>query len=163
MAPRCFVIRSTSKWNPATSCRYAAIFIAMRTIHSIWIICCCTCFNIALTKPSVTRMPIVWLWTTIRTFFITRTIDCTSVMFYPTISHALSGMVTSNDAFINEGITNVFTFQFIIWISKIFVYFCSNQVLHLRAIGCWWFGRHCCWQCCRCTRDNFMQIWRRVQ
>ena len=160
MAPRYSRI---IKWDPAATNRDAMILIISRTRLSIWIICCCTCYNIALTKPSVTWMSIERLWTTIRTFFITRTIDCTFVMFDPTISHALCIMITSSDALINVGITNVFTFQFIIWISKIFVYFCSNQVLDLRAIVCWWFGRHCCWQCCRCPRDNLMQIWKKVQ
>ena len=41
-------------------------------------------------------------------------------MFYPTITHALSIMIAINKAFINEGVTNMFAFQFILRISKIF-------------------------------------------
>ena len=89
------------KWDPATSYRSTAIFIAMRTIYSIRIICRRTCFDITLTKPSITRMSIVRRWATIRTFFITRAIDRTFVMLYPTISHARGIMITFNDTFIN--------------------------------------------------------------
>ena len=97
-------------WDPATSYRSTAIFIAMRTIYSIRIICRRTCFDITLTKPSITRMSIVRRWATIRTFFITRAIDRTFVMLYPTISHALRIMITSSDTFINESITYMFAF-----------------------------------------------------
>ena len=41
-------------------------------------------------------------------------------MFYPTITHALSIMIAINKAFINESVTNMFAFQFILRISKIF-------------------------------------------
>ena len=104
--------------NPATSFRLTTLRIICSTRCSVPIISGCTSEKVTLTKPRVTKVSVIRLRTTTRTFCITWTIDCTFIMFYPTLSHALGILTTTADAFINESVTDVFAFQFIFWIPE---------------------------------------------
>ena len=105
-------------WHPTASRIYTTILISMRTWRSIMIFWGSTNFNITLTKPGFTRVSIIRLWATVWTFYIARAIDGTFIMIYPAIPHALSIVITSANTFINLGITDMFAFQFIFWITK---------------------------------------------
>ena len=155
MAPR----REEICRNPTAPFGFATILIASTTRLAIWIVFSCTCFDIALTKPSVTRMPIISHWATITAVRVTRTVVCTSVMFYPTFTHALGIMITLCYALKNEGIANVFTIQLIFRISKNpKTPVVTNLTGYLRAFVGWWFGCHSRRQRSCCTRNNFIQI-----
>ena len=173
----------TITWYPAATIRQTTVLIAKITCLAIWIVFSSTCFNISLTKPCVTRMVIIRLWTTIRTFCIARTINGTSIMFYPTIPHALNIMITSVDALIHECVTDMFAFHFILWIPEKFSVKAllilllgiagtapagpkikrfsdlrspAYLIVYLRAFIGWRYCCYCCWHCrCR-TSNNFI-------
>ena len=129
VTPRHTIRIRTVILNPATSFRLTTLRIICSTRCSVPIISGCTSEKVTLTKPRVTRVSVIRLRTTIRTFCITRTIDCTFVMCYPTISHASGIVITIGDAFINISIADVFAFQFIFRIPE--------NLFNVARIFCW--------------------------
>ena len=100
--------------NKAASNSKTIVLVHCRAGNSVGIIFGCTLFNVSFTIPCVTRMIFVSHRTTIETLFVTRTIHSTSIVFNPTITHALSVVITIKNAFINKSVTNMFAFQFVV-------------------------------------------------
>ena len=103
-------VRVTVKSCPATSqCKTLIAFYGLARVSDRISFLCTYRRHTSLTEPWLTWVTSKGFWTTVRTFFITWTIDSTFFMVHPTLSYARCILLAFVQTFVNDSVANVFT------------------------------------------------------